>query len=67
MLSILLLKPQVSVTQGCRWWAWLAARGRHTLSCCDVEQYRCACLHWGWLGVVMGISAASNGGILVIY
>ena len=22
--SILLLKPQVSVTQGCQWWAWLA-------------------------------------------
>ena len=25
-LSILLLKPQVSVTQVCRWWAWLAGR-----------------------------------------
>ena len=22
--SILLLKPQVLVTQGCRWWAWPA-------------------------------------------
>ena len=29
VISILLLKAQVSVTQGCRWWAWLAARGRH--------------------------------------
>jgi len=25
-ISILLLKLQVSVTQGCRWWAWLAGR-----------------------------------------
>jgi len=24
--SILLLKPQVSVTQGYQWWAWLAGR-----------------------------------------
>jgi len=32
-LSILLLKPQVSVTQGCQWWAWLAGHGRNTLRC----------------------------------
>jgi len=32
-VSILLLKPQVSVTEGCRWWAWLAGRGRHTVRC----------------------------------
>ena len=38
--SILLFKPQVSVTEGCRWWAWLAARGRHTFSCCDT----CTCV-----------------------
>jgi len=25
--SILLLKPQVLVMEGCRWWAWLAGRG----------------------------------------
>jgi len=24
------------------------------------EQYRCACLHWGWLGVMTGIGAAST-------
>ena len=33
----------------------------------DAERYRCACLHWGWLGVVTGISAASTGGVLVFY
>jgi len=31
----------------------------------DAERYRCACLHWGWLGVVTGISAVSTGGVLV--
>jgi len=31
----------------------------------DAERYRCACLHWGWLGVMTGISAASTGGVLV--
>ena len=31
----------------------------------DAERYRCSCLHWGWLGVVTGISAASTGGVLV--
>ena len=30
----------------------------------DAERYMCACLHWGWLGVVKGISAASTGGVL---
>jgi len=32
----------------------------------DAERYRCACLHWGRLGVVTGINAASTGGVLVI-
>ena len=32
----------------------------------DAERYRCACLHWGWLGVVTGISAALTGGVLVV-
>jgi len=70
--SILLLKPQVSVTQGYRRWAWLAGRwywragrltgddgracrsgrGRHMHPGADAERYRCACLHWSWLGVV---------------
>ena len=35
--SIRLLKPQVSMSMiiylGCRWWGWLAGRGRHTLWC----------------------------------
>ena len=31
----------------------------------DAERYRCTCLHWGWLGVVTGISVASTGGVLV--
>ena len=31
----------------------------------DAERYRCACFHWGWLGVVTRISAASTGGVLV--
>jgi len=31
----------------------------------DAQRYRCACLHWGWLGVVAGISAASIAGVLV--
>ena len=35
----------------------------------DAERYRCAVYtaHSGWLGVVTGISAASTGGVLVIY
>ena len=52
--SILLLKPQVSVTAGCWWWAWLAGHGRHATVSASQEQtlsgrgarvYTCTCVH----------------------
>jgi len=69
-VTSVLLRPEVSVTQGCRWWAWLAVRGRHTLIAAatlsgrGAQVYTADCTQ-GWLGVVTGISAASTGGVLV--
>ena len=50
-----------------------SGRGRHTLRCRASQEQtmsgrgaRVYTAHRGWLGVVMGISAALTGGVLVI-
>jgi len=48
--SILLLRRQVSVTRGCRWWTWSThaavwASQEQTLSGRGARVYTCACVH----------------------
>ena len=67
-LSVLLLKPQVSLTVthgvsvvGVAGWPATGDGGRGQPAA-DAERYRCR-----WLCVVMGIIVASSGGFLVFY
>ena len=65
MSSILLLKAQVSVTQGCRLWAWPAGRWRWAWSKWAWLSGRGTRVYTalrGWLGVVTGIECGLDWG-----